>query len=283
MLAIKASLEAVMNKLATVFLAATVALALTVIYLAYQLGMARDAGAQAQVPAGQPVQPTPSPARTLGGMTLRASDCVASGASAADSESVAVGGEEPGIELASPAAQRVMRAVRLAQLKRDFADFVELHELDREDAGKLYEILLEESAEHARLGSQEPTVNQAQSRALETRYQERMANLLGEYGASQFRAYRQTVMARFMVEQLAGQLDALDMPLSSDQKHKLIRAVVEDRRQFPVTDTSSNHEELRREQQERLSAIARSVLFGGQLRYLEDTETLGQELDSAGS
>ena len=274
-----------MNKLATVLLMTTIALAGACIYLAWQVGVARDATDAALAKANAPRSALPGVAVTSA--PAAGSPQPGSGASPATSPGVPAAGtpfEEPyGYESSnavsnSPAARRVAVAETRSRIKQFNADFVALQGLDAGQARALNDMMTAHE-----LGASGPDFSdqdeaQAFHDAREREFRKKIQDLLGEQAAAEFDAYRSTLIPRAEIDQLAGQLDALGMSMTDEQRLRMVRAVVQDRGQFEFPDGLVATDEgyiravtdFQEGQLQRLAAHARTVLTGPQLRHFED-------------
>lgn len=274
-----------MNKLATVLLMTTIALAAACIYLAWQVGVARDATdaalAQANAPRSAPPGVAVTSAPAGGSMQPGAgiSPATSSGVPAAGASfQEPYGYEPPSAVPNSPAARRVAVAETRSRIKQFNADFVALQGLDAAQARALADMMTAHE-----LGASGPDFTdqdeaQAFHDAREREFRKKIQDLLGEQAAAEFDAYRSTLIPRAEIDQLAGQLDALGMPMTDEQRLRMLRAVVQDRGQFEFPEGLATTDEgymramadFQDGQLQRLAAHARAVLTGPQLRHFED-------------
>jgi hypothetical protein len=285
-----------MNKLATVLLMTTIALAGACIYLAWQVGVARDAtdAALAQANASRSVPPgvaaTSAPAAVSLQPGSEAFPATAPGAPAAGVPLLDPYGYEYSNAVSnSPAARRVAVAETRSRIKQFNADFVALQGLEAAQARALEDMMTAHE-----LGASGPDFTdqdeaQAFHEAREREFRKKILDLLGEQAAAEFDAYRSTPIPRAEIDQFAGQLDALGMPMTDEQRLRMLRAVVQDRGQFEFPEGLTTTDEgyiravtdFQEGQLQRLAAHARTVLTGPQLRHFEDILEREREKKSA--
>jgi hypothetical protein len=175
------------------------------------------------------------------------------------------------------AMQRVRSSVERAYAKRVYADFVTEEGLSPDESSRLFDVLADDdyanllmslSGEHT--GGLSPD--------WESATEARLAKQLGEERMSRLRAFVEARPGRDKVSQLAEQLEGRDLPLSVDQRRRLLRAVIREREHFrKPSPTGALNPASWRELGEyelaaidRLQAISQPILSPEQIQAVTD-------------
>jgi hypothetical protein len=232
-----------MSKTTLSLLAACLALAATSAWLARELAVAR---ARHQEVVG--IEPAVAPTETVARTSPRPSAAGAAppvrsqppqpnahwATEPATGSQNAAGFPAPESDSSSPgwaAMQRVRRSVERAYAKRVYADFVTEEALSPDESNRLFDVLADDDYANLLMslsGEHTGGISPEWEGATEAR----LAKQLGEERMSRLRAFVEAKPGRDKVSQLAEQLEGRDLPLSVDQRRRLLRAVVREREHF---------------------------------------------------
>jgi hypothetical protein len=275
-----------MSKTTLSLLAACLALAVTSAWLVRELAVER-ARHRDVVGMEMPAAPTssaattaPASSATLATPPLRSQPSNTPTHGSEPGTQGAMGFPAPETDSSSPgwaAMQRVRGSVERAYAKRVYADFVTEEGLSPDESNRLFDVLADDdyanllmslSGEHT--GGLSPDWEGAT--------EARLAKQLGEERMSRLRAFVEAKPGRDKVSQLAEQLEGRDMPLSVEQRRRLLRAVVREREHFrKPSPTGALNPASWRELGEyelaaldRLQAISQPILSPEQIQAMTD-------------
>ena len=242
-------------KTATLSLLATTAVfAGTSIYLALQLGDARDALA-AEV-AAHAAQERQAPQRELDassdldadahGVEMPAVPVAASGpqlpgeaAPPANRPFAGRNDERPGGDFNSAAAQRQRRLMQETRLRQQFSDMPAEIGLDRAQADKLFDLLADAqvaSANNRRAYADDPIGAGALADAARQERDAQINALLGPDKAAEFLSFEKSIGARMQVGRIDADMTSADVPLSDSQRKTLIAAIAAEQEAHPAPE-----------------------------------------------
>ncbi len=287
--------------------ASTVALAVATGYLGHELAAARaeadDAARLASylgarvtelqstraaavgAPAAPGVAPPPPQAGT--------SPAAVAGVTAEDQ--FAVASEARGTfaqRMQSPAMQRALRAQLRTGAKRMYSDFAAEYGLTPEEAAALYDLVAKQQIDPNFDPTADPRQNESQWREREQGFQKELVALLGDTRAARLREYQGTFEARGQISQLEDQLAGSQMPMSEEQRRRLVKVALLDAEQFPSPNLNADQspEEVerayrawQRDRSERFAAAAGSILTPEQMQQFQDMREMQSALYESGS
>jgi hypothetical protein len=283
-----------MSKLSTALFVICAALTLLVIHLQLQLGHARETSARTR--SGMASVDVVDGVTPGGTGTARGTpgDCESVNASRRFQMEETIGMSSPSPRPRTPAEERLGRAEVLASIKREYADFLAVHELDRQDTKALHELLLARELEILRITGHPTESAPVEFEKVDADFRRRISTLIAEQSSADLDAYRRVADIRSEISELSGQLEAIDAPLTSEQRRQLVQAAIQDFRSFAARSSYAEpHESLTDHQSarswrewksgqwQRFLGVARGVLHGRQLQHLEDLAEVRRDLGSS--
>ena len=235
-------------KTATLSLLATTAVfAGTSVYLALELGKARDALA-AEVAARVPERPAPEreihvpSALDEERSVEEALPPAAAGKPSPDTPQPANRAfsgrneERPGGDLNSAAAQRQRRLMQETRLRRQFSDMPGELGLDRAQTDKLFDLLADAqvaAANNRSAYADDPIGARALAAAARQERDAQINALLGPDKAAEFLSFEKSIGARMQVGLLDAAMTSADIPLNDVQRKSLIAAIAAEQAAHP--------------------------------------------------
>ena len=204
-------------------------------------------------------------------------------------ESVVVNG--PSMQPSSEAFRKIMRSQMRAQNKQIYADVGAQLGLSKEDASKLIDLLTDQHVDGMGISRETTDPNERVRLMNEARREneQKIADLLGPEKLKQLEQYQQTIPARQEMDMLARQLDGSDAdPLSSDQRKRLLAALIEERGRIPAPDfrRSTTSEDFKKayldwqdDYNARIAAQARSILDAEQYSAYDQYQQWQKEMN----
>jgi hypothetical protein len=188
-------------------------------------GWNRLAQADVRTDAGSPAIPgqvatPPQPAATVQNDAQRAAD-----------QALQTIRREP-----TPAMQRMMRTQMRANHKRMYADFVKQIGLSADDANTFYDLLTEQWPVPGTFGDLDPEQQRLKFEEHRRQSEAKLDDLLGAQNRQAYDEYQETLGARSELEMISRQLEGAEIPLSADQRKRLVSAMVEEQRRVPQPD-----------------------------------------------
>jgi hypothetical protein len=192
----------------------------------------------------------------------------------------------------SPVVQRALRGQLRVGAKRMYSDFAAESGLTPGQATALYELIAEQQSDPgATAAVADGASPDAAQRQREQELDAKFTALLGDSGVARLRKYQSEFGVRAEVMQLDEQLAGLDVPLTAEQKRRLVRATQQDAEQFPMPEYGSNqtpeqvaraHEQWQRERGERIAATVRAVLTPAQMQHYDDLREMQRAFEDGG-
>jgi hypothetical protein len=190
------------------------------------------------------------------------------------------------------AFERMMRAQIRAQNKQLYADVGAQLGLTREDVNKLIDLITDQQT--GGLGIPREVTDPAErQRLLEEAMREnktKIERLLGPEKLQSFEEYQQSIPARQELNVLVRQLEGSDAaPLSSDQRKRLLAALMEERKRIPLpqfspgvdhADFSKTYSDWQADYNARVAAQARNILNSEQYAAYDDYREWQQEMNA---
>jgi hypothetical protein len=281
-------------------LATTVVFAGTSVYLAIELGEARDAlAAEVAANSTRALQaPSPAPAESpdadadAQGADLPEAP-IARGSLPAPTEARPSGNrpfagrndERTSVDFNSAAAQRQRRLSQETRLRQQFADMPGELGLDKSQADKLFDLLADAQVANAnsrRAYADDPLGARALADAARRDRDAQINALLGPDKAAEFLSFEKTIGARMQVGRIDADMTAADIPLRDDQRTLLISAIAAEQAANPAPqrDAGGNDQDYQSaylawqaDYSKRVQAAVEPLLSSEQrARYREATE-----------
>ena len=231
-------------------LATTVVFAGTSVYLALELGEARDALA-AEVAARAPERPAlereiHAPSALDDERSVEAAlPPAAAGKPSADTPQPANRAftgrneERPGGDLNSAAAQRQRRLMQETRLRQQFSDMPGELGLDRTQSDKLFDLLADAqvaAANNRRAYADDPIGARALADAARQERDAQINALLGPDKAAEFLSFEKSIGARMQVGRIDADMTAADIPLNDVQRKTMIAAIAAEQAAHPAPE-----------------------------------------------
>ena len=191
----------------------------------------------------------------------------------------------------SEAFEKMMRTNLRANNKRMYADIGEKLGLNKEDTGKLIDMLTDQQLENfGRMREMNVTDSTERRRLRDEDRRDDQAELesfLGPSKAAALRDYQETIPARQEMEQLARQLEGADATLTAEQQKRMLTALIDERKRIPMPQMSDSakpeeyskaYAEWQNDYNERVSAQARSILDTEQMTAYSDYQQWQKEI-----
>jgi hypothetical protein len=230
-------------------IASTAVFAATSIYLAVELGKARDelAAATAARPAitARVVQPTADAFRQVAAAQPPAPKSPAKSAplpAAARLEAVPSMGRSDarfGDEPRSDAADHQRRLMQETRVRQRYADMPHELGLDKAQADKLFDLLTDSqlaSFNDRRSYRDDPAGSRAIADAESAQRDAAIEALLGPDKAAEFQSFEKSIPARMQVGRIDAQMTAADIPLREDQRTAMIAMIAAEQAARPPPD-----------------------------------------------
>jgi hypothetical protein len=191
----------------------------------------------------------------------------------------------------SEAFEKMMRTNLRANNKRMYADIGEKLGLNKEDTGRLIDMLTDQQLNNFGRRREMNSADPAELRRMrDEELRQDQAEIEGFLGASKAAAlkdYQDTIPARQELEQLTRQLEGADATLNEDQQKRLLTALIDERKRIPMPQFSDNanpeeyskaYAEWQSDYNERVSAQARGILNTEQMTAYSDYQQWQKEM-----
>jgi hypothetical protein len=136
----------------------------------------------------------------------------------------------------SPAAQRYMRSQMKASMRRQYADVGQALGLSQEQANKLIDLLSDPQsrmiANPRNVTMDRPNIMQAAAEARK-RTEAAVAEVIGQEKLPQWEEYQKTMPERMQASMVHQEMQRMGMPLSDDQRARLVDILIEQHQQNP--------------------------------------------------
>jgi hypothetical protein len=173
-----------------------------------------------------------------------------------------------------PAMLKMMRANIRAQNKRMYFDLQSKLGLTDEQANAMLDLLTDQQTAGFRNRNLDPEQAREYWEQEQQKRKTDIADLLGSAKAAQFEEYQKSMPARSELSMLSQQLEGAEMPLTDDQKSKMLTALMEERERIPMPTYAEGTEqekmmksynEWQLDYEKRVADQARSILTSEQL------------------
>ena len=190
----------------------------------------------------------------------------------------------------SPAAQRYMQTLRKASMRRQYADVGQALGLSQEQANKLIDLLSDPQSRMIANSGNAPmdraNIMQAAAEA-KKRTDAAVAAVIGQDKVPQWEEYQKTMPERVQASMVHQEMQRMGMPLSDDQRARLVDILVEQHQQNPrpAPEQGIAPEEMRQasmkwqdESDKEFLERAKSVLTNEQYEQYRDYQEWQREM-----
>jgi hypothetical protein len=189
----------------------------------------------------------------------------------------------------SPAFQNMMRSQIRANNKRLYRDIGDKLGLNKEEAGKLIDLLTDQQLEgFGQLRAvDDPAAARRMADEIHREQQAAISDLIGADKAQSLQEYQESIPARQEFDMLARQLEGNDVTLTADQSKRLLAVYVDERKRVPMpeyvqgTDTAEYGKQLSAWQEDynkRVSSEASTILNTEQLTAYNEVQQWQKEM-----
>jgi hypothetical protein len=189
----------------------------------------------------------------------------------------------------SPAFQNMMRSQIRANNKRLYRDVGDKLGLNKEEAGKLVDLLTEQQLEgFGQLrAAEDPAAARRMADEIHREQQAAISDLIGADKAQSLQEYQESLPARQEFDMLSRQLEGNDVTLTADQSKRLLAVYVDERKRIPMpeyvpgTDSAEYSKQLSAWQEDynkRVSSEASSILNTDQLTAYNEVQQWQKEI-----
>ncbi|MEJ1964540.1 MAG: hypothetical protein WDO56_24510 [Gammaproteobacteria bacterium] len=136
----------------------------------------------------------------------------------------------------TPQAREVVRLQSKVNNKKLYGDALKKMGLGADQSDALLDLLSDQQVrqnESDRLLRRDRAALEQARAELQGRSDNEIAALIGPDKAAQFGSYQKTLPERMQVNNMADQLDALNLPIHDDQKEQLVNIMVEEKQNLP--------------------------------------------------